>query len=138
VIRRGRRSHAAESCPPRDPRSCLLRICWNGRTRDRALPPARVRCDRGERGDASSLLELTQIAPRISDRQLSVDTHRRSTNCVTSCLFATRVDYKQPDPHDAGWAAATGYPRTPRSSSVSSAPTSNALLPPTVDAFSSG
>jgi hypothetical protein len=35
--------------------------------------------------------------------------HPRSRNCVRLCLSATYVDDSEPDPHDAGWRAATGY-----------------------------
>jgi hypothetical protein len=33
----------------------------------------------------------------------------RSRNCVRLCLSATCVDDSEPDPHDAGWRAATDY-----------------------------
>lgn len=46
--------------------------------------------------------------------QSSLRHHPRSRNCVRLCLSATCVDDSEPDPHDAGWRAATGYqPRPP-------------------------
>ena len=41
--------------------------------------------------------------------QSSLRHHPRSRNCVRLCLSATCVDDSEPDPHDAGWRAATDY-----------------------------
>ena len=47
--------------------------------------------------------------PATRQLQSSLRHHPRSRNCVRLCLSATCVDDSEPDPHDAGWRAATGY-----------------------------
>jgi hypothetical protein len=55
-----------------------------------------------------------QQAGATRQLQSSLRHHPRSRNCVRLCLSATCVDDSEPDPHDAGWRAATGYqPRPP-------------------------
>jgi hypothetical protein len=52
--------------------------------------------------------------PRYPSASVCLRLHPRSRNCVRLCLSATCVDDSEPDPHDAGWRAATGYqPRPP-------------------------
>jgi hypothetical protein len=52
--------------------------------------------------------------PRYPSASVCLRLHPQSRNCVRLCLSATCVDDSEPDPHDAGWRAATGYqPRPP-------------------------
>ena len=55
-----------------------------------------------------------RAGPRYPLLQSSLRHHPRSRNRVRLCLSATCVDDSEPDPHDDGWRAATGYqPRPP-------------------------
>jgi hypothetical protein len=51
--------------------------------------------------------------PRYPSASVCLRLHPRLRNCVRLCLSATCVDDSEPDPHDAGWRAATGYPPRP-------------------------
>src|SRR5687768_4164622 len=48
--------------------------------------------------------------PRYPSASVESAAPPRSRNCVRLCLSATCVDDSEPDPHDARWRAATGYP----------------------------
>ena len=58
---------------------------------------------------ASPVRPLRSLQDRATRQlQSSLRHHPRSSNCVRLCLSATCVDDSEPDPHDAGWRAATG------------------------------
>ena len=63
---------------------------------------------------ASPARPLRSLQDRATRQlQSSLRHHARSRNCVRLCLSATCVDDSEPDPHDVGWRAATGYQPTP-------------------------
>ena len=75
----------------------------------------RVAGNSGQPGAGSPVRLLRSWQDRATRQlQSSLRHHPRSRNRVRLCLSATCVDDWEPDPHDAGWRAATGYqPRPP-------------------------
>lgn len=75
----------------------------------------RVAGNSGQPGRSVTRKTVAILAgPRYPSASVCLRLHPRSRNCVRLCLSATCVDDSEPDPHDAGWRAATGYqPRPP-------------------------
>ena len=93
--------------------SAVIPACTHGGQRDRR--GRRVAGNSGQPGAGSPVRPLRSWQDRATRQlQSSLRHHPRSRNCVRLCLSATCVDDSEPDAHDAGWRAATGYqPRPP-------------------------
>jgi hypothetical protein len=75
----------------------------------------RVAGNSGQPGRSVTRRTVVIVAgPRYPSASVESAAPPSSRNCVRLCLSATCVDDSEPDPHDAGWRAATGYqPRSP-------------------------